>query len=104
MIVGVVLAAQAGFGRERQQKKSSPASGSFAGGLMMMVISGLLVGCMNFAFVYSQDSILGNLSLIRPGDSIAVDDHRRRKRTRSTARYPVDADGPSLAAAGTLAA
>ena len=72
MIVGVVLAALAGFGRERQQKKIKPTSGGFAGGLVMMVISGLLVGCMNFAFVYSQDSILGNLSLIRPGDSISV--------------------------------
>jgi hypothetical protein len=72
MIVGVVLAAMAGFGRERQQQKLKPACGGFAGGLVMMVISGLLVGCMNFAFVYSQDSILGNLSLIRPGDSISV--------------------------------
>jgi hypothetical protein len=72
MIVGVVLAAMAGFGREQQQKKLNLTSGGFAGGLVMMVISGLLVGCMNFAFVYSQDSILGNLSLIRAGDSISV--------------------------------
>jgi hypothetical protein len=72
MIAGVVLAALAGFGREQQQHKIRPSTGSFAGGLVMMVISGLLVGAMNFAFVYSQDSILGNLSLIRPGDSISV--------------------------------
>jgi hypothetical protein len=72
MVVGVVLTALAGFGREQQQHETKPASGSFAGGLVMMVISGLLVGGMNFAFVYSQDSILGNLSLIRPGDSISV--------------------------------
>jgi hypothetical protein len=72
MIVGVVFAALAGFGRERQQHKTRPSSGSFAGGLVMMVISGLLVGCMNFAFVYSQDSILGNLSLVRPGDAVSV--------------------------------
>ena len=72
MIVGVVFAALAGFGRERQQKKINSASGSFAGGLVMMVISGLLVGCMNFAFVYSQDSILGNLSLIGPAIPISV--------------------------------
>jgi hypothetical protein len=72
MISGVVLAALAGFGRERQQHKTTPTSGSFAGGLMMMIASGLMVGCMNFAFVYSQDSILGNLSLIRPGDTISV--------------------------------
>jgi hypothetical protein len=72
MIVGVVLAARAGFGREQQQKKFTKTTGSFAGGLLMMVISGLLVGCMNFSFVYSQDSILGNLSPIQPGDSISV--------------------------------
>jgi hypothetical protein len=72
MIAGVVLAAMAGFGRERQQKKLKMSNGGFAGGLVMMVISGLLVGCMNFAFVYSHDSILGNLSPIRAGDSISV--------------------------------
>lgn len=72
MIVGVVLTAMAGFGREQQQKKIRAASGSFVGGLIMMVISGLLVGGMNFAFVYGQDPILGNLSLIRTGDSISV--------------------------------
>ena len=72
MLLGVMLIALAGFGRERQLKKIVPASGGFAGGLIMMTVSGLLVGCMNFAFVYSQDSILGNLSLIEPGDSITV--------------------------------
>jgi len=72
MIIGVVLVALAGFGRGRQLKDADPTSGGFGGGLVMMVISGLLVGCMNFAFVYSQDSVLGNLSLIQPGDSITV--------------------------------
>jgi hypothetical protein len=92
MIVGVVLTALAGFGRERQQHKIKPTSGGFAGGLVMMVISGLLVGGMNFAFVYGQDSILGNLSLIRPGDSISVavaaDNVKEINGT-----YPVDAQG-----------
>jgi hypothetical protein len=92
MVVGVVLTALAGFGRERQQHKIKPTSGGFAGGLVMMVISGLLVGGMNFAFVYSQDSILGNLSLIRPGDSISVVvDADNVKRINGT--YAVDAQG-----------
>ncbi len=92
MIVGVVLAALAGFGREQQQKKIRPATGSFTGGLVMMVISGLLVGCMNFSFVYSQDSILGNLSLIRPGDSIAVT-LAADNAERINGTFSVDAEG-----------
>jgi hypothetical protein len=92
MIGGVVLAALAGFGRERQQHKTAPATGGFAGGLVMMVISGLLVGSMNFAFVYSQDSILGNLSVIRPSDSISVAVTADGVK-RIGGVYPVDADG-----------
>jgi hypothetical protein len=114
MIAGVVLAALAGFGRERQQKgdcpdfrvnengtvpfaagtqrKIAPATGGFAGGLLMMVISGLLVGSMNFAFVYSHDSILGNLSVIRPGDSISVAVTADNVK-QINGVYPVDADG-----------
>jgi hypothetical protein len=92
MIVGVVLTALAGFGREQQQKKIRPAAGSFTGGLVMMVISGLLVGCMNFSFVYSQDSILGNLSLIRPGDSIAVT-LAADNAERINGTFAVDAEG-----------
>jgi hypothetical protein len=58
MLFGVTLVALAGFGRERQRKHVERGAGSFGGGLIMMTISGLLVGCMNFAFVYGQDSIL----------------------------------------------
>jgi hypothetical protein len=92
MIAGVVLAALAGFGRERQQHKIRPTSGGFAGSLMMMIASGLMVGCMNFAFVYSQDSILGNLSLLRPGDSISVVITAKDGRQTAGA-YRVDAEG-----------
>jgi hypothetical protein len=72
MLIGAALVALAGFGRDRQLPTHHESAGGFAGGLVMMVVAGLLVGCMNFAFVYSQESVLGNLSSISPGDSISV--------------------------------
>ena len=59
MFVGVVLAAIAGFGRNRILTKiaQSP-SGTFAGGLIMVIIAGVLSAGLSFAFVYSQGPIV----------------------------------------------
>jgi hypothetical protein len=59
MLVGVVFAAFAGFGRDRAlQKADAPRSGSFLGGLTMVVIAGVLSAGISFAFVYSQGPIV----------------------------------------------
>jgi hypothetical protein len=59
MLVGVVLAVSAGFGRDRILKKNDePRSGSFLGGLIMVVIAGALSAGISFAFVYSQGPIV----------------------------------------------
>jgi hypothetical protein len=92
MLIGVAIIAMAGFGRDRQLKMLNPSAGGFGWGLIMTVISGLLVGCMNFAFVYGQDPVLGNLSLIRPGDSISVT-ATVEGAEKLKGEYPVDENG-----------
>ena len=69
MLVGVVLAALAGFGRDRVlQKTNQPRSGSFLGGLLMVVIAGALSAGISFAFVYSQGPIVSAMKARGAGD------------------------------------
>jgi hypothetical protein len=63
MIVGVVLASAAGFGRDRELKKLQKTSGSFFGGLIMVVIAGVTSAGMSLAFVYSQGPIISRMCL-----------------------------------------
>jgi len=72
MLVGVLLASFAGFGRDRELKKSEATSGGFMGGLIMTVIAGVLSTGTAFAFVYSQDPIIANLSMVRSAGAITV--------------------------------
>jgi hypothetical protein len=74
MLCGVVVAAFAGFGRDRAlkiralQNKGLPndgsgnddpgRSGSFLGGLIMVIVAGALSAGISFAFVYSQGPIV----------------------------------------------
>ena len=59
MLVGVLIAAIAGFGRDRAQRNDDrPRTGSFLGGLIMVVIAGILSAGISFAFVYSQGPIV----------------------------------------------
>ncbi|MCX6878535.1 MAG: hypothetical protein NTW21_32685 [Verrucomicrobia bacterium] len=57
MLVGVVLVAMAGFGRDQMLNKQDQKSGGFLGGLIMCVISGFCSVGPAFAFVYSQGPI-----------------------------------------------
>jgi L-rhamnose-H+ transport protein len=58
VLVGVVLVSLAGFGRDRELKKSKPASGSFLPGLMIAVAAGMLSANICFVFVYSQGPVV----------------------------------------------
>jgi hypothetical protein len=58
MLVGVVVAAMAGFGRDRVLQKRQERSGQFLGGLIMTVIAGVLSCGMALAFVYSQGPVV----------------------------------------------
>jgi len=63
MIAGVYLASLAGFKREKQSQNepsvtSSKTSGSFAIGLIMVIVAGILSAGWGFAFAYSQGPII----------------------------------------------
>lgn len=58
MVVGVILASVAGFGRDKALKKESKKSGSFLGGLIMAIIAGITSCGISLAFVYGQGPIV----------------------------------------------
>ena len=59
MLIGVMLAAEAGFGREKNLNQNERRrSGAFLSGLIMVVIAGVLSAGISFAFVYSQGPIV----------------------------------------------
>jgi hypothetical protein len=58
MIVGIVLVAFAGFGREKMLHTAQHKSGGFLGGLIMSLLAGVLSAGISFAFVYSQGPIV----------------------------------------------
>jgi L-rhamnose-H+ transport protein len=58
MLIGVVLASQAGLGRDRVLEKQGQRSGSFLVGLLMTVIAGVLSCGMSLSFVYGQGPIV----------------------------------------------
>jgi hypothetical protein len=72
MLIGVVLASLAGFGRDRELKKLQATAGGFLGGLIMTLIAGVLSTGTAFAFVYSQDPIVANLTVLRPASAVTV--------------------------------
>ena len=72
MLVGVILASLAGFGRDREVKKLQATSGSFLGGLIMTVIAGICSAGMALAFVYSQGPIVSRVSRVEAGQTIKV--------------------------------
>jgi hypothetical protein len=72
MLIGVVLASLAGFGRDRELKKLQQRSGSFLGGLIMTIIAGITSAGIMLAFVYSQGPIVARISIVEPGKTIKL--------------------------------
>jgi hypothetical protein len=72
LVLGVIFASFAGFGRDRVLKGQQRTSGSFLVGLVMAVVSGILSAFMSFSFVYSQGPIKAHLSYIEPHQQIEV--------------------------------
>lgn len=71
MLVGVVLSAVAGFGRDRaigsSGDRTRPASGGFLGGLIMSVIAGVTSTGISLSFVYAQDPIVKAMEIRKVG-------------------------------------
>ncbi len=72
MLIGVVLASLAGFGRDRELKKLEQTSGSFLGGLIMAVVAGVTSAGIMLAFVYSQGPIVARVSTIEANQNIGL--------------------------------
>jgi L-rhamnose-H+ transport protein len=68
MLVGVIFAAVAGFGRDRVLRKEEQRTGSFLGGLVMTVIAGILSCGMSLSFVYGQGPIVEAMKQQGAGD------------------------------------
>jgi hypothetical protein len=102
MLVGVVIAAMAGFGRDRALGKSAATSGGFLGGLIMTIIAGVLSAGTAFTFIYAQDPIVSRLSWVRPGASVDVTIKlptlfvREQRSSAVSGRYEVGPDGNIL--------
>ncbi|MHB9036797.1 MAG: L-rhamnose/proton symporter RhaT [Armatimonadota bacterium] len=58
MLLAVIFAAFAGFGRDRALQKMEKKSGSFLTGMIMAICGGILSCGISFAFVYSQGPIV----------------------------------------------
>ena len=114
MLIGVLFATFAGFGRDRQLKslkadnKEAPAqSGSFLGGLIMTAIAGILSAGLSLAFVYSQGPVIANLCLVQPSSAIKVNvdiDGQGQLAGKFSKEYNVSAEGTiELEGIGTVA-
>jgi L-rhamnose-H+ transport protein len=58
MLAGVALASLAGFGRDRTLKHQKKNAGSFAVGLVMAIVAGILSCGIGLAFIYGQGPIV----------------------------------------------
>jgi len=67
ILMGAVIVAGAGFGRERVLG-SERRTGEFLGGLMMSIVGGILSCGLSFAFVYSQGPIVEAVKAQGAGD------------------------------------
>ncbi len=72
MLVGVILASLAGFGRDRTLEKLQKTSGSFLVGLIMTIVAGVTSAGMSLAFVYSQGPITSRMCLVEPQRSVKL--------------------------------
>jgi hypothetical protein len=72
MLIAVVLASLAGFGRDRELEKLQQPSGSFLGGLIMTVIAGVFSAGLWLAFIYSQGSIVSRVVVLEAGGKLQL--------------------------------
>jgi hypothetical protein len=72
MLIAVVFASLAGFGRDRQLQKLQRTSGSFLGGLIMTVIAGVTSAGLWLAFIYCEGPIQSRVCVVQNGGEIAL--------------------------------
>jgi len=72
MLVAVILASFAGFGRDRQLQKAQKTTGSFAVGLIMTVIAGVTSAGLWLAFIYCAGPIQSRVCFVEIGTEIEL--------------------------------
>jgi L-rhamnose-H+ transport protein len=72
MLIGVVFASVAGFGRDQVLKKTEERSGNFLSGLLMCILAGIMSAGISLAFVYAQGPIVEALKAQGAGDVSAT--------------------------------
>jgi hypothetical protein len=72
MLVAVVLASLAGFGRDREMKKQQQTSGSFLVGLIMTVIAGVTSAGLWLAFIYAEGPVQSYVCMVESGTEIKL--------------------------------
>jgi hypothetical protein len=72
MLIAVVLASLAGFGRDRELKQVRQTTGGFLGGLVMVIVAGVTSAGIFLAFVYSQGPIIGRVSTLHAGGDVKL--------------------------------
>jgi hypothetical protein len=90
MLLAVVLASLAGFGRDRQLKKQQQTSGSFLVGLIMTVIAGITSAGLWLAFIYCEGPIQSRVCIVESGADI---DLSVKGREALSGKYSVAKDG-----------
>lgn len=90
MLIGVVLASMAGFGRHEELKTLRQPSGSFLVGLIMAIMTGILSAGLTLAFVYSQGPIVSRVSMLESGTIVKLSVAGDKSLTGS---YPIASDG-----------
>jgi hypothetical protein len=72
MLVAVVLASLAGFGRDRELKKQQQTSGSFLVGLIMTVIAGVTSSGLWLAFIYAEGPVQSHVCMVESGTEMSL--------------------------------
>jgi L-rhamnose-H+ transport protein len=71
-LVAVILAATAGYGREKTQAEHSVRSGGFSTSLVLAVLAGIMACGFTFSFIYGQGPIISSLKAHGAGDIAAT--------------------------------
>lgn len=72
MLIGVILASLAGFGRDRQQKTLRQTSGNYLVGLIMAVVAGIGSAGLWMAFVYCQGPIVSRVAMLEANGTLQL--------------------------------
>jgi hypothetical protein len=72
MLAGVILAALAGFGRDRELKRLQKTSGNFMGGLIMCAIAGVASAGFWLSYIYCQGPVVSRISILEAGRSMEL--------------------------------